>query len=128
MNNKSPVKLPALVVLIVMLLNPLMGLAESLWSGDLVHDAPPKDMSADMNEGCHEHKTVITASSEEASEPSAHECCEEPCSCSQSSCHSTLASLTCFGSSFEVSTQRFYSREMGYLSPALYSQHPPPII
>ena len=96
MNRYLSTKTPSLVLLIVMLLNPIVGLAGSL----IVEKASIPESSANTvqlmgmlagsEENCHEH---LVSTSELPESNMQSECCEMPCECAQSGCHAPIASI-----------------------------------
>ena len=133
MNRYFTSKRPALVLLLVMLLNPVFGFAGSL---EMEHSMPlemPAQnesmmMSSDHSEHCHEPHEVNNGSVADLSIVDASESCESICQCSQGHCHSPLAMIS--NTDVLVTSREliFHASFTRYLSPTLISQNPPPII
>ena len=128
MNRVFSTKFPSLALLLVMLLNPIIGMAGSLLLEKNIQEVLSMDMSGEMSESCHDHATANATSSDDDSSQKHNECCDEPCMCGQSGCHSPVATLGSTSSSFDAHSDHFYSNAVNYRSPTLSSQTPPPII
>lgn len=125
MNRVFAKKSPSLVLLLVMLLNPILGMAGSLLLEKNIQEVQSMNMSAEMSEGCHDHASTNSTSSDKDSTQKHSECCDEPCMCGQSGCHSPAATVGSTSSSFDSHSSDFYSHAVNYLSPTLSSQTPP---
>lgn len=128
MNRVFATKFPSLVLLLVMLLNPIIGMAGSLLLEKNTQEVQSMDMSGDMSESCNDHVTTNSASSDEDSTQKHSECCEEPCMCGQSGCHTPAATMGSTSSSYDAHPAHFNSNAVNYRSPTLSFQTPPPII
>jgi hypothetical protein len=128
MNRNFISKLPSLVLLVAMLLNPLVGMAGSVLLDNSIHDVTSTEMSYEKSESCHGHAASNSSPLENDSGPKHSECCDEPCMCGQSGCHSPLATIGYTNSSLDVNSQFSYPNTATYLSPTLSSLTPPPII
>jgi hypothetical protein len=143
MNTYFPPKRMSLVLLVVMLLNPIVGLAGSFFLENtrfmentkflentnplenVVHDAQMVQMSSDAHESCHEQ---LSSGSSETGSKHDMECCEDLCQCSQMSCYSPLALLDSYLNTINENHQYFPTYHLIYLSPSLSSFSPPPIV
>lgn len=127
MNRIFATKFPALALLLVMLLNPIIGMAGSLLLEKNVQEAPSMDTSVDMSNSCHDNASISSTALDDSTQKHS-ECCDAPCMCGQGGCHSPVAILGVTSNSFGTLSADFYSSVVNYLSPTLNSQTPPPII
>ena len=125
MNRKFSTKLPSLVLLIVMLLNPIIGLAGSFVLENT--QQLPLEASSNMLERCHDNLGNGSKSGEEKSVQNHAECCDGLCQCAQGSCYSPVATLGKSESSLYTPSIYLQSGLAEYSNPALSSQTPPPI-
>jgi len=93
-----------------------------------IQEVQSTGMSTELSESCHDHASGSSTSSVDDSTEKHRDCCEEPCMCVQSGCHSPVATIGGTSSSFNNLSADFYSKAVNYLSPTLTSQTPPPII
>lgn len=141
MNN---VKVPTLLLLMALLLNPILGFANALASLSSIpqEDSLLKGMSKAMSKTMDEAKSVTTLTVSESTHENCHElesdadqtasntsmqCCETSCMCAQGSCHYSILALNLDGFSFEASDASLEHRVALYTNPSLSSAHPPPI-
>lgn len=133
MNFNFPQKLPSLVLLLVMLLNPILGLAGTLFLSEneiqlsQTVQSPTMAMSEESSENCHDHG-IAGAQSDNQTQNDDSECCEVPCMCGQSGCHSPLAATDRTSFSFSSTADNFVLFGSFYINPSLSSLTPPPII
>lgn len=119
MNISHAKKSYVLVLMLVMMLNPILGLAATAWPlvGEQVSIS--KNMTNEGSESCHERETQTQVP--------AQDCCEELCLCDMGTCHAPVATsdvgqlvLITKGSDITL-PYSFYS------NPSLSSFTPPPI-
>jgi len=128
MNKTFSTKLPSWVLLFVMLLSPVVGLADSFLAEKSMPHASSMDMSDHTSESCHDHAEPNPISAEEPLDQHQTECCDHPCGCSQNGCHSPLTAIGNIDVSFDPTVTHFDTIAASYLNPILNSQTPPPII
>lgn len=131
MNRNHSFKLPSMVLLFVMLLNPIMGLAGTLWHESSIHDVQIMNTDTE-SEHCQEHASMVNTSDKLQSVSDAEtqhtDCCDDPCMCGYGGCHSTIAMLEINGLSLIDNDTIFFTFHTNYRNPSLSSVTPPPII
>lgn len=133
-------KRTSLALLLVMLFNPVIGLASSLFTQqsavslselstlDLTIVESRQANAMGMSENCHEHMNSGSAATEVDVGKHHSECCEDSCMCAQGGCYSTVAIPSLAESTMTLDSIYSHSFSSNYLNPTLSSQTPPPII
>jgi hypothetical protein len=134
MTKKLTSKIQHLLLIVVMLLNPILVSADVLFSdkNDSIYfstitssmaSSMASSVSSDAEKyaNCHDEMSADSIVNDEA------DCCEEPCECGTSSCHTTPATVSSYKSSFIVSTYSLNYLRDYYLSFVSSPSSPPPI-
>jgi hypothetical protein len=129
MNIKLTSKTQHLLLIVVMLLNPIIVSADVLFSDQnhsIVLSAMASTTSSDIDKHASCHDDSSTEPTQYVNEKM--DCCEDPCECSASSCHTTPATISSYKSSFVTSTYSLNYLRDHYLSFVSSPSSPPPIV
>mgnify|MGYP000184980948 CR=1 FL=1 len=128
MNIKLTPKIQHLLLIIVMLLNPILVSADVLYSDkndSIVSSTMASAASSDAEKYANCHDDSSTDSIQNVNDNA--NCCEDPCECGASSCHTTPATISSYKSSFVRSTYSPNYLRTHYLSFVSSPSSPPPI-
>ena len=128
MSRHFSYKFPVQLFVLVLLLNPLVGLAGML--SPLSSGSDLKQMAFEQDEKCHEavdSKQLGPAIATEDTSQDQSACCEEACACEQGGCYSTSAALSSDTQVRRSASNIFQSVRIDHQGPVLSSSTPPPI-
>lgn len=127
MTIKLTSKIQHLLLIIAMLMNPIIASADALFSD--TNDASAPTTASTMNSDAEKHASChddnSTTSTQTINDKA--DCCEDPCQCGASGCHTTSATVNAYKSAFIVSTYSFNYLRTYYLSFVSSPSSPPPI-
>ena len=131
MKIKQPSKIKHLLLIAVMLLNPILSSADTLYSEFIkknivltINGDTSQVSSAETQASCHDEKSTTTK--HQASNNA--DCCEEVCQCSASNCHASSVTITPNKSQILISNDSFIYLLNHYLSLVSAPSSPPPIV
>lgn len=134
MRKPSFIKLQACLLLLSILLSPVTGLA-GMAHEHSTGNASQVESASDQASPCHESQSSVTQNEVSAdtsiSKGSASDktgCCDSPCECGHTSCHSSLATSENQIVHFYADSQSYSFAVQVYLNPSIASLTPPPIV
>ncbi|MFT7185645.1 MAG: hypothetical protein ACI84K_001027 [Pseudohongiellaceae bacterium] len=122
-------KIQHLLLVVAMLLNPIIASADVLFSdknASLVQSTIASTINSDAEKNASCHDDNLTASAQDVNDKT--DCCDDPCQCGASGCHTASATISAYKSVFVVSTYSFNHLRAYYLSFVSSPSSPPPIV